>query len=79
MQESDHFIEETAQRPNIAFEGIRQLQPDLRAGVKWRAYFGVGHTVLADGAHIHVSDLDSSPHKEKISSLYIPMQNVGAV
>ena len=48
MDKSYHFVEKTAKGPDIAFERIWQLLPDLRTGIVRRSDFGVGHSILAD-------------------------------
>lgn len=79
MQESDHLIEKTAQRPNIAFERIRPFLPNLGTGIVRCSYFCNRHAVLADRAHVHVTYFYAVADHKKICCFHIAVKDVGAM
>lgn len=73
----DHFIEDTASRPNVTSVVIWHVFPDLGASVVWGARLSAHHSTFVDARHIHVAKFHNAVlGQEHVRTLDVTMADL---
>jgi len=75
-----HLVEDASQAPNVAFDIVRHVFPDLRTRVVGRTCLGIAKTFFRNLTDVEVSQLGLHILKEKdIRTFHVPMQDLANV
>ena len=75
--ERDQLVEDAAQGPNVTFEVVWLVLPDLRTGIVGSTRLSLQDAHFGDLRHIQISQLDHTIFSQKhISTLNISMNNL---